>query len=198
MHLLVEMPRHRSNTEAVALQKKPKHTVVLLEKEYFCVALLKRAGRRNRVICKWPHRCMKKRRLIRIRCTKRKTRRQMRWTGEGKKKSDIYFSFSVHSVRVPVAPHDKEWSRFRLMACLRCSMKSAQMLRAEKMTLLTSSVSFLSTGETPGPYHYTDTPTEPYHADENLSPLNLIKVFSVVSCSNYLSPPVLDCPSVPP
>lgn len=72
-------------------------------------------------------------------------------------------------MRVPVALHDKEWSWFRLMACLVCSTKSVQMLCAEKMTLLTSSVSFLSRGETPGPYHYPDTPAEPYHADENLT-----------------------------
>lgn len=85
-------------------------------------------------------------------------------------------------MRLPVALLDKEWSWFRLMACLVCSTKSAQMLHAEKMTLLTSSVSFLSTGETPGPYYYPDTPTEPYHADENLTPLNLIKVFPVISC----------------
>lgn len=103
---------------------------------------------------------------------------------KGEKKRDIYFSFSVHSVRVPVALHDKEWSCFRLMACLQCCMESAQMLCAEKMTLLTSSVSFLSPGETPSPYYYPDTPTEPYHADENLTPLNLIKVFPVISCSN--------------
>lgn len=88
------------------------------------------------------------------------------------KKSDIYFSFSVHSVRVPVALQDKEWSWFRLMACLQCSMKSAQMFCTEKMTLLTRSVSFLPTGETPRPYYYPNTPTEPYHADENLTLLN--------------------------
>lgn len=99
-----------------------------------------------------------------------------------KKKSDIYFSFSVHSVRVPVALQDKEWSWFRLMACLQCSTKSAQMLCTEKMTLLTSSVSFLSTGETLSTYYYPNTPTEPYHADENLTPLNLIKVLPVISC----------------
>lgn len=112
----------------------------------------------------------------------------------GKNKSRIYFSFSVHSVRVPVALHDKEWSRFRLMACLQCSMKSAQMLCAEKMTLLTSSVSFLSTGETPGPYHYADTPTEPYHADENLSPLNLIKVLFLLFLATL---PLLECFCIP-
>lgn len=111
-------------------------------------------------------------------------------------KSDIYFSFSVHSVRVPVALRDKEWSRFRLMTCLRSSTKSVQMLCMEKMTLLTSTVSFLSTAETPSPYYYTDTPTELYHADENLSPLNLIKVFSVISGSNNPSPPP-DCPFIP-
>lgn len=115
---------------------------------------------------------------------------------EKKKKSDIYFSFSVHSVRVPVALRDKEWSRFRLMTCLRSSTKSVQMLCMEKMTLLTSTVSFLSTAETPSPYYYTDTPTELYHADENLSPLNLIKVFSVISGSNNPSPPP-DCPFIP-
>lgn len=108
-------------------------------------------------------------RLIRLRCKKRQTQRQMQCR---KKKSDIYFSFSVHSVRVSVALHDKEWSWFRLMACLQCSMKSAQMFCTEKMTLLTSSVSFLSTGETPRSYYYPNTPTEPYHADENLTLLN--------------------------
>lgn len=103
------------------------------------------------------------------------TKREKDECSEGKRKSDIYFSFSVHSVRVCVSQRDKEWSRFRLMACLVCSTKSAQMLRSEKMTLLTSSVSFLSRGETPSPRHYPDTPTELYHADENLTPLNLIK-----------------------
>lgn len=115
---------------------------------------------------------------------------------EKKNKSDIYFSFSVHSVRVPVALRDKEWPRFRLMTCLQSSTKSVQMLCMEKMTLLTSTVSFLSTAETPSPYYYTDTPTELYHADENLSPLNLIKVFSVISGTNNPSTP-LDCPFIP-
>ena len=99
-------------------------------------------------------------------------------------------------MRVPVALHDKEWSCLRLMACLVCSTKSVQMLCAEKMTLLTSTVSFLSTGETPGPYYYPDTPTVPYHADENLTPLNLIKVFPVIFRSNWLSSP-LDCFFIP-
>lgn len=72
------------------------------------------------------------------------------------------------------------------------------MLRArEKMTLLTSSVSFLSTGETPGPEHYTlDAPTEWYHADENLTPLNLIKVFPVISCTHCL-PRLFACFFIP-
>lgn len=54
------------------------------------------------------------------------------------------------------------------------------MLCAGKMTLLTSSVSFLSTGETPGPQFYLQTPTEQYHADENLPPPNLINVSPVI------------------
>lgn len=107
----------------------------------------------------------------------------------------LFFILCTHCEGACRSLHDKEWSLFRLMACLQCSTKSAQMLHAEKMTLLTSSVSFLSTGGTPGPYYYPDTPTEPYHADENLTPLNLIKVFPV-SCSNQLPTPLQGCPFI--
>lgn len=93
------------------------------------------------------------------------------------KKTGIHFSLCVHSVRTPVALCDKEGSCFRLMTCLQCSTKSVQMLCRAKMTLLTSSVSSLSTGETTGSCYYTDTPAEQHHADEKFSPLNLIKVF---------------------
>lgn len=114
----------------------------------------------------------------------------------GKKKSDIYFSFSVQCEGVCRSLHDKEWWWLRLMACLQCDTKSAQMLCAEKMPLLTSIVSFLSTGETPSPYSSPNTPTELYHTDENLTPLNLIKVFQLLPAQK-LSSHLLDCPVIP-
>lgn len=64
------------------------------------------------------------------------------------------------------------------MACLVCSTESVEMLGAEKMTLLTSSVLCVKRRDS-----WADAPTKPYHSDGNLTPLNSIKVFLVETSS---------------
>lgn len=152
----------------------------------FVFLLLKRTGhtqkkqKKSTTISKWPCRSRKKTWLIKTRSTSEANTRT--WRNKKKKNNNLISIFhSLYTVWGCLSLcSDKERFCFRLMACLQCSMESAQMLCAGKMTLLTSSVSFLSTGETPGPQFYLQTPTEQYHADENLPPPNLINVSPVI------------------
>lgn len=96
----------------------------------------------------------------------------------GRKRNPEAFVQSLYTPRKPVGRRDKEWSRLRRMACLVCSPGSVEMLGAEKMTLLTSCVLCVK-----GRDSWAQGPTKPYHSDENLTPLNSIKVFLVETSS---------------
>lgn len=93
-------------------------------------------------------------------------------TNAGRKGNQVAFFQSLYTWRKPVAQGDKEGSWLRLMTCLVCSKESVEMLGTGKMTLLTSSVLCVKRRDS-----RADAPTEPHHSDENLTPLNLIKVF---------------------
>lgn len=87
-------------------------------RRYFCGAGFKQSRTQKKTKTTTTRcqiqRSWQRRKLIRAqrdKCSEGRRRRK-------EKKPDIYFSFSVRSVRLPVSPHDKEWSCLRLMAVL--------------------------------------------------------------------------------
>lgn len=87
----------------------------------------------------------------------------------------IFYSLCTHGGSLsPGVIRRGSW--LRLMTCLVCSTESVEMLGTGKMTLLTSGVLCVKRRDS-----RANAPTTPYHSDENLTPLNLIKGFLVGS-----------------